>query len=179
MEYTDFGYNIDANSWEDLRKYTCCFTGHRPHHIGLPKESINNVKRALKSEIDKAVDEGYRIFISGGALGVDMWAAEAVLEEKHKYPFIFLEMALPCINQSDQWKRNEKLAYDDLLNRADTVIYTSHRPYFEGCMKLRNEFIVRRSNKLIAVFNGKRFGGTSQTIAMAKDEGLDTVIINI
>ena len=35
----------------------------------------------------------YRHFISGGALGMDMFAAEAVLELRARHPDMILEMA--------------------------------------------------------------------------------------
>lgn len=61
----------------EKRKHLCCFTGHRPEKLGAPEEKI---KAALKKEIRTAVSEGYSVFISGMARGVDVWAAELVLE---------------------------------------------------------------------------------------------------
>ena len=57
----------------------CCFTGHRPEKLGM---SETDVKKLLKAEIKKAIDFGYCVFVSGMSRGVDLWAAELVLEEK-------------------------------------------------------------------------------------------------
>ena len=62
----------------DINK-TCCFTGHRPEKIN---GDINVIKANLETEIRKAIDLGYDTFISGMADGVDVWAAEIVLDIK-------------------------------------------------------------------------------------------------
>lgn len=59
----------------ELRKRSCCFTG-RLEKLTMPEIEI---KAALESEIQAAIAEGYQIFISGMARGVDLWAAESVL----------------------------------------------------------------------------------------------------
>ena len=49
-------------------------------------------KACLRDTIEALIGGGYAHFISGGALGMDIFAAEAVLELKVKYPWIVLEM---------------------------------------------------------------------------------------
>ncbi len=95
----------------------CCFTGHRPQSLpcGFDEEHDAclkikyQLKRLIKGLIDK---KNVTHFISGGALGVDMWAMEIVLELKEKYPNITLEAAVPCRSQADCWnkKLHERLA---------------------------------------------------------------------
>ena len=48
-------------------------------------------------------DEGVIHFISGMAQGVDMYAAEIVLELKKQDPQITLECAIPYERQAVQW----------------------------------------------------------------------------
>ncbi len=62
------------------REKTCCFTGHRC----IPNGSLDNLKRQLKQEIEKLIQQGVIYFGTGGALGFDTLAAEAVLELKKK-----------------------------------------------------------------------------------------------
>jgi len=45
-------------------------------------------------------------------------------------------------------------------------------------MKLRNDLLVRRSSRLIAVWNGKP-SGTGQTVGMAERQGLTLNIIDV
>ena len=63
----------------ELRKHRCCFTGHRPDKMTLGE---NDIKPLLEKAIDKAIEDGYVTFITGMAMGTDVWAAEVVLEKK-------------------------------------------------------------------------------------------------
>ena len=80
----------------NLRVNTCCFTGHRIIPSG-EKETIRNL---LETAIEKAIQDGYRFFGAGGALGFDTLAAQTVLTLKQQYPHIRLILVLPCINQA-------------------------------------------------------------------------------
>ena len=62
---------------KELRKHRCCFSGHRPEKMLFP-ESI--VKAALARSIQTALADGFTVFISGMARGVDLWAAELVIQ---------------------------------------------------------------------------------------------------
>lgn len=80
---------------------TCAFTGHRPQRLpfGFDEEDRRciRIKQALSKQIAHAVEKnGISKFISGMAQGIDLWAAEIVLELKEQYPQILLEAALPC-----------------------------------------------------------------------------------
>lgn len=54
------------------------------------------MKATLSTEIEKAIHNGYKIFLSGMALEFDMIFAETVLSVKEKYPDIKIIGALPC-----------------------------------------------------------------------------------
>jgi len=182
-EYGDLGYGIDYDNWESLKHVTCAFTGHRPQHFPFKfnenaPEALE-IKRKLRDEIECAIDDDYTIFLSGAALGVDTWAALCVLELRtHYFPFIRLELVLPCLGQESKWSLEAKKTYAHLLDNADAVTRTSRSYYFDGCMKIRNELLVRRSNRLIAVWN-QRPSGTGQTISMAHKQGIDVAVIEV
>ena len=59
------------------REHTCCFTGHRPNKLpwgsneGDPR--CLALKERLAREVEAAYDKGYRHFISGMALGCDLY----------------------------------------------------------------------------------------------------------
>ena len=63
---------------------TCCFTGHRPDKLpwGLDEGDPRclAVKRSLARELDGLYRRGFRHFISGMAMGCDLYFAEAALE---------------------------------------------------------------------------------------------------
>lgn len=159
----------------------CCFTGHRP--LQLPwKYNEHGIKywifkRKFKKVIISSIEEGYKHFISGMAIGVDMIAAEIVLELKATYPDIILECALPCLNQTAKWNDESIMRYQNILSLADKVTIVSRTLYFNGCMAKRNKYMIDNSNRIIAVYNGKKSGGTYQTINMAKIANKEVVIV--
>ena len=61
----------------EKRIHRCCFTGYRPEKLSLSEDMV---KTKLKNEIRLAIADGINVFITGMAPGVDIWAAEVVLE---------------------------------------------------------------------------------------------------
>ena len=92
----------------DLKKHTCCFTGHRV----IPSDEKETIRYSLKSAIEKAIQNGYRFFGTGGALGFDTMAAKTVLELKREYPHIRLILVLPCVDQTTGWKQDDIDEYE-------------------------------------------------------------------
>ena len=45
-------------------------------------DSEKTIKKELRAEILNSINEGFNVFISGMARGVDIWAAEIVIELK-------------------------------------------------------------------------------------------------
>lgn len=54
-----------------MRELTVCFTGHRK----LPFMQLHSIEKRLKDEIISLIEQGYRYFGAGGALGFDTIAA--------------------------------------------------------------------------------------------------------
>lgn len=159
----------------------CCFTGHRPTQLPWQYDESGirywAFKRRFRKTIISSIEEGYKHFISGMALGIDMIAAEIVLELKSTYPDIILECALPCINQTAKWNDESIMRYQNILSLADKVTTVSDTLYFNGCMAKRNKYMIEHSNRVMAVYNGKKSGGTYQTINMAKIANKEVVIV--
>ena len=164
------------------KKNTCCFTGHRPLKFpwGYDEEWADCVKLKLKlaCEIEAMRQKGVTNFISGMAIGVDMWAAEIVLDLKRAYPQDTIELiaAIPFEGQANKWSVEYRDRYFDILAQADQeFIFQEH--YTKSCMHERNRFMVDNSAYMIAVFNGEK-GGTANTLHYAESKGLNIVIIN-
>lgn len=164
----------------EVDKKTCCFTGHRPQSFHFKyneeHEDCIKIKNMLSQAIEDALLNGYTHFISGMAIGVDTWAAEAVIELKHKYPYITLEAAIPCENQDSKWNPQAKKRYCALLKLCDEKIILQ-KGYSYDCMMKRNNYMVGKSGMVIAVYMGN-CGGTKQTIDYAKSQNKDIVVIS-
>lgn len=59
-------------------------------------------KNRLRKAIEELIGHGYSHFISGGALGMDMFASETVIDLKRDYPWIILEIACPFDGQASK-----------------------------------------------------------------------------
>ena len=155
---------------EKLRLHRCCFTGHRPDKMGLGEKEI---KPLLEKAIDDAIAEGYVTFITGMAMGTDIWAAEIVLERKKTNKDLHLICALPHPNFESRRSMVEKMRFNKIMKNADLVKEINDH-YFTGCYQVRNEWMVDKSNFVIAVFNGQK-SWTKNTVDYAKRKGVNVV----
>lgn len=165
-------FNIFKKESQNKENKRVCFTGHRPEKLGITEEEA---KKLLKKEIENAVKDGYVTFISGMARGIDMWAAELVLEEKKKNPNLRLICASPYEGFETRWRAEERERYSRIMKEADLVRYICRR-FDYSCFQIRNEWMVNHSNRVIAAYNGTS-GGTKNTIEYAKTK--NTEIRNI
>ena len=163
---------------------TCCLTGHRPK--GFPWDYADKKCMEHKSYLallqEKVVDlisDGYRHFISGGALGADSDFAEIVIDlRKCAYPDITLEIAVPCTNQDLKWRAEDKRRYKKICKTADSVNVISEK-YTNCCMQKRNEYMVDQSDFVIVVWNGEKQGGTYHTFQYVQRKKKPFMIINL
>lgn len=156
----------------DVERKTACFTGHRPQTITYLWDETSALSLELKAKLEKAIiylidNKGVTHFISGMALGVDMIAAEIVLELKSKYPEIKLECALPCETQASRWSEKYRDRYFNIIEMSDkeTLLQTH---YTADCMHKRNRYMVDHSDYVIAVWDGSP-SGTGKTVMYAKE----------
>ena len=156
----------------EKRRKRCCFTGHRP---GKLKQSETEIKAALSEAIDQAIQRGFRTFITGMAQGVDLWAAELVVERKQTNPDLHLICAIPHPGFEHSWSCDWQKRYHDVLDSADLSRIIS--PHFSmSCYQKRNMWMVDHSSLLIAAFNGEP-GGTRNTIQYAQQTCVETIFI--
>lgn len=116
------------------------------------------------------IEQGYRYFGAGGALGFDTLAAQTVLRLKQTYPQIKLILVLPCLSQTKGWKTEDITEYERIKAAADKVVYTSQE-YTRGCMFKRNRHLVDSSSLCIAYLT-EQTGGTAYTVEYARSKGL-------
>lgn len=156
----------------DLRKHRCCFTGHRPDKLKIPEHKL---AKLLEAEIKRAIDSSHTTFITGMAKGVDLIAAEIVLRLRRRNSQLKLICALPYPSFGLHWGGGWTERFQRVLAQADLV--RSICPAFSyASYQTRNEWMVRHSGLVIAVFNGEP-GGTKNTLDFAEKSGVPCVII--
>ncbi len=152
---------------EQLRLHRCCFTGHRPEKLQCPEDQIIT---ELKREILSAIDSGFTTFISGMARGTDIWAAEIVIELRDLGLPLKLICASPFEGFENSWDENWQHRYNLVLQKADLVRFIC-KHYSRSCFRIRNQWMVDHSMRVIAVYNGSA-GGTRNTINYADSENV-------
>lgn len=159
----------------------CAFTGHRPHRFPWKANETDPrciaLRAALANQITALADSGVTDFFTGGAAGVDCWAASIVLALRKKNPALKLHCILPWEGQADRRNDSEQECYHAILKQADSVTYVS-RDYYDGCMMDRNHRLVESAGLLLAVYNGVRRSGTGATVNYARKLGREIIVID-
>lgn len=158
---------------EEKRLHRVCFTGHRPEKLKRTEEAI---KKDLEIQIRQAIADGLHVFITGMARGVDIWAAQIVLQLRNKGYAVKLICACPYDGFEKGWKQEWQKPYRDVLSKADLVKYVCGG-YSRSCFQCRNEWMVKHAARVIAVFNGEK-SGTKNTMDYAVKIGVPVTYIN-
>ena len=170
---------IPDPEYPDRKIRKVAFTGYRPSKLpfGFNEEDVRcmDFKKRLHNTLESLIWQGYRHFLSGGALGMDMYAAEAVMELQKQYPGICLEMVSPFDSQTEKWGTEYKKRHDYLFENADIVTMTGH-VYTKSALFTRNRYLVNSADLLLAAYDGQP-GGTAMTISYAKKVGVQVCII--
>ena len=127
--------------------------------VKVKRSTIFGVRRDCSTIGGRAANRGVVTFISGGALGVDQWAAEIVIEVRserqkrspQKIGGIQLVIARPFPSQPNRWPMEARRHYEKILQKADRIIETSDDPYAAWKLQKRNEWMVDNSGAIIAV----------------------------
>ncbi len=152
------------------RSKTVAFTGHRSVE-GIGEAELS---RRLDEAIMECYNQGYRMFITGMAVGFDMLAAEAVLRLRATHRDIHLEAAIPFPGQPERFGFVDKQRYAYLLKNADSQTTLSGY-YHSGCFHRRNDYMINNASMMIACWDGKPSGGTHYTYTRALQQGLSVV----
>lgn len=152
---------------ESLRRQTVAFTGHRRYD--------HSFDDALRESIAALYADGYRIFLSGMAIGFDMAAAEAVLEFGEQHSDVELHCIIPFEGQELRFGKEQQERFRHICSRATRTI-ALEPAYKPWAYTQRNDYLARHAAALICYYTGES-GGTQYTVRQAAKLGLK--IINI
>lgn len=141
-----------------MNEKACCVAGHRD----IPADKVEYVKIKLREEIEKALSEGFTTFISGFSEGVGLLFAELVIEQKERYPHLFLEAAIPYKNLL---KTKDPLFQKCLA--ACSGVHVQQKRYTEDCCMNSSRYMLSLSDRVIAVYDGRDSGVTLFTMRCA------------
>lgn len=150
------------------------------------KELTVKVRGMLVELIER---KGVTDFITGGSLGFDKIVYFVVDSLKKKYPNIKNHLAIPFENQSSKWFSDDLNDYEYMKNKADSIVYVDTIEgynttggavgYFNPKkLKVCHEYMIDKSDYLIALYRGDDKGGVSYCINYGKSkkkEGVYTI----
>ena len=138
----------------------CSFTGHR-----ILSKNFN--EQELKTVIVGLIKEGVNTFLVGMALGFDSKCFQTLYYLKREYDIRIIAV-VPCADQSRYFNKSQKEEYQKMLSQADETVVLSNG-YYDGCMMVRNHYLVDNSSVVVAYINYNR-GGTYQTVKYAAEK---------
>ncbi|MDQ0255763.1 putative phage-like protein YoqJ [Evansella vedderi] len=159
-------------------------TGYKPHELGIFNEKHDHLpflKYAIKRKLQQLM-ESYDIqwIITSGQPGVELWAAEAALELKRDFPQLQLATFAPFYNQEERWSDPIKELYLQIWSKSDYTDYITKREYSDPSqLKLKNQFIIDKSNAFLVLFDEYTEGSPTYYLSYArkKAEAVDYPII--
>ncbi len=166
---------------------TICITGHREKSIPAYKDNplfrditLAAVKLMLYRYIDMAVSCGYVNFISGLAVGTDLWAAEYILQKRCTNKSIRLIGAMPYLRHAERYPSHYLRILKNVEKEADLLITVNDNPDIiygapsdgdnrsKTLYRERNYFMVDRSSAVVAFLSeSSSWSGTAQTVNYA------------
>jgi uncharacterized phage-like protein YoqJ len=132
----------------------CFVTGHRQIDLEQASEYV-------KQLTDMAIAHGATQFYSGMALGVDQLAASEWTRRELPWTAV-----IPCRGYESRWENSQQKVFRELLDAAEENLWL-HEKYTMGCNHVRNRWLVDTCEMGIAIFDGRRGGGTRYTVKRA------------
>lgn len=144
-------------------------------HIRLSKDSIQLIMEALREEIRREPSPVLH-GVTCLAPGADQLFADAILEAGGTY-----EVVLPAWDYRERVVgADDRANFDRLLSKASSVLYMPFDRSQSGAYKAANEELVRRSGRIIAVWDGKPAtgpAGTAHVVRAARAAGIEVTTI--
>lgn len=130
-----------------MHKDVCCFIGGECKRIYTP-----TIVSRIKNEVQKAINDGYRYFITGLMTDVDIVGARVVIEEREKNN----DIKLICYPKYKDFQKGisdieMQMEIDDILNNADNVVYF-YPKRFDAYEKI-GTIVLCSSSRAIGVFD--------------------------
>lgn len=166
-----------------LLKNRCVVTGHHLHELPFHDEPHGEDSLKLQEKIRKQLvallEEGVQTFYCGLELGVELWVGEILLNLKKDYPDLKIHIALASEERANDWGEEDRERYfDNVLPFCDTVETISSENN-DKCMIFRNNYLSKRSDLFLVVWDGRELCDTAYLVSKAKNLKKDVLILGI
>jgi len=159
----------------------CCFSepSTKSFQIGFDENNAGSLrlKQVLMEQAVYLIEAmGVTHIISGVDLCVGQFFAEIVLDLKRDYPEVTLECVIPCEDQAANWTIAQRDRYFSIVERCDKETLMQ-RHYSKDCIRKKKEYMVKQSNYVLEVWNGKS-GGSGKLLSIARTLGKIMILID-
>lgn len=137
-------------------------TGYKAHELGIFDDKhagIPIIKQAIKERLVPLIEEGLEWIIMTGALGVETWAAEIVMDLQLEYPELKYAIMTPFLDQEKRWNEAKQEKYEMILSLADYTTSLTNRPYEAPWQFIEsNKFLIQHSDGILIVYDEENEG---------------------
>ncbi|MFP7253095.1 SLOG family protein [Terribacillus goriensis] len=116
-------------------------TGYKHYEMGIFKMSdprVHYIKQTIRDKLIGLIETGLEWVLLSGQTGVELWAAQVVLDLKEEEYDIQLAVIPPFDNQDARWSEDLQEEYQELIMLADF-----YQPIYEGDYKGPYQFKAR------------------------------------
>ncbi|WP_411841837.1 SLOG family protein [Salinicoccus sp. HZC-1] len=130
--------------------------GYRPYELGIfknndPKTEV--LADFLKHKIREYMETGTEWFIIQGYTGIELYAAQCVIELKDEYG-VGLAVLKPFHDFEEKYKDEEKILLNKILEACDFHQYIFEKPYSSpGMFKQVNQFLIDHTDQALVVYD--------------------------
>lgn len=151
---------------------TLYVTGYKPFELNIYKNDqpeVKYIKLFFQDKFKRYAEEGLEWVIISGQLGIELWAAEAVIRLKKTYGFK-LAVITPFLEHYSKWNEQNQLYYNKIINQADYVSSVFQQPYAGGYMfRAATEFIMDNTEGALILYDEEREGSPKYTLRQLID----------
>jgi len=137
-------------------------TGHRPDKLGGYGDDV--FQKLVKTASIYLVKVSADRVLQGMALGWDQACAVAAINLG-----IPVTAAIPFMGQEKQWPAGSQKKYFEILDKCQTMVQVCEPGYAPWKMQKRNEYMVDRSDRMAALWDGSE-GGTFNCVQYARKQ---------
>ncbi|WP_338048359.1 DUF1273 domain-containing protein [Paraliobacillus sediminis] len=152
-------------------------TGYKSFEINIFKiddQKVVFIKKAIEKRLISLIEEGLEWVIVSGQMGVELWAAEVVMDLQDTYD-VKLAIIPPFDNQESRWPEPYKEAYQQAIMQADffELLYQSD---YKGPhqFKAKNKWLLEKSQASLILVDEENPGSVKFFLEEAKKRNNQT-----
>lgn len=164
--------------------YLCAITSQRPTRFKFKYQeymtSCKRLKKRLHDVFAELYRRGVRRFYVGGALGVDLWAGEILLEMRRQEEYQGLEIVLvfPFPGHDERWDPKSRERLRHLKENCDQFVMGSQIVGAQGYRE-RTAYMIEHADCLVAVYDDEPAGPSGVEAALRMAEVQKILVVQI